>query len=188
MNKTVLIIVGVILTLVLIVGGMSVSAYNGLVSDSEGVRQRESDIQADLQRRNDLIPNLVATVKGSAAHEETVLTEIAEARSRLMGASSTQETAEADAALSSAISRLLVVVESYPELQANQGFRDLQTQLEGTENRIKVARLRYNEQAGAYNTRLRRFPGSIIAGLAGFAPAPYFEASPEAQNAPEVSF
>lgn len=189
MKKTGWIVLGAVLVLALIMAGSSVSTYNNLVGASERVEKSRSDIQADLQRRSDLIPNLVATVKGFASHEEEILTEIARARSRLIDAGGNmQEAAAADTELTSALSRLLVVVENYPELKANQNFLDLQTQLEGTENRIKVARLKYNEEAAAYNAMLRRFPGNIIAGMGGFERAQYFEASSGAQAVPQVNF
>ncbi|WRS27748.1 LemA family protein [Oscillospiraceae bacterium MB08-C2-2] len=179
-----LVIIGIVLVIVFSLAG----TYNGMVASSETVQQSFADVQADLQRRNDLIPNLVATVKGFATHEEEIYTSIADARSKLMGAGSMQEVAQADSELSSALSRLLVVVENYPELKANQNFLDLQTQLEGTENRIKVSRQRYNEAVRQYNGRIRRFPSNLLAGMFGFDKMDYFEAEQSAQSAPTVDF
>ncbi len=171
--------------------------YNGLVSSQEDVNRAWADVQSTYQRRADLIPNLVETVKGYAAHEREVLTGVAEARGRVgqVVVSAENLTPEAlrnfqaaQQQLSGALSRLLAVAERYPDLKANQNFLDLQTQLEGTENRINVARSRFNESAQGYNTRRRRFPAIVIANLLGFALKPYFEAEAGAERAPKVSF
>lgn len=176
---------------ILVVGllGWSVSTYNGITAAETKVEEQSANIQTYLQRRSDLIPNLVNTVKGYASHEEEIFTEIADARARLMGAGAgTTEQKEADAALSSALSRLLVIVEQYPDLKANQNFIGLQDQLEGTENRIAVARKDYNAAAKDYNLMIRRFPANLIAGMFGKEAVSYFEATDQAQTNPTVDF
>ena len=165
--------------------------YNGLVGRSEGVDAAWSDINAMLQRRADLVPNLVATVKGYAAHEEAVFAEVSEARAKLAGARAPAEAAEADAALSGVLGRLLAVAEAYPELKANENFLRLQDELAGTENRIAVARKDYNALVKAYNGAIRRLPASLVAGALGFDKKDYFEPPAGAaavQRAPDVSF
>lgn len=183
-----LIVVIVIVVILLIVGGTLMGSYNGLVSAQEDVQMAASNIDADLQRRNDLIPNLVSTVKGYAAHEEEVFTAVSDARAKMAGASTMAEKSEANADIESALSRLLVVVENYPELQANQNFINLQDELAGTENRIKTSRNDYNEVAQTYNRKVRSFPSSILAGMFGFEPVSYFEAADSAREAPVVDF
>ena len=155
---------GIIAAIVVILGGWIISQRNALIALDEDVNEAWSNIDTDLQRRNDLIPNLVATVKGYATHEEEVFTGIADARGRLAGASTMQEKAEADAALTTGLGRLLAIAENYPELKANEGFLRLQDELAGTENRIKVTRKRYNEDVKKYNRTIRQFPGSLFAG------------------------
>lgn len=190
-----LIVVGV---LVVAVGGWAVGVYNSLVGLEQGVNEKWAQVQNVYQRRADLIPNLVETVKGFAAQERAVLTEVTEARAR---ASSIQLTPEAlndpkamerfQAAqnqLSGALSRLLVTVERYPELKSDQNFLSLQSQLEGTENRIAVERRRFNEAVRDYNTRVARFPATVVARLAGFTPKAFFEATPDAATPPKVKF
>ena len=160
-------VTGMIVALVAIVllgGCWLVSQRNGLIAMDEGVNKAWSDIDTQLQRRNDLIPNLVSTVKGYAAHEEGVFTGIADARSKLAGATTMKEKAEADAALTAGLGRLLAIAENYPELKANEGFLRLQDELAGTENRIKVTRKRYNEDVKSFNRTIRQFPGSLFAG------------------------
>ncbi|MDR0346884.1 MAG: LemA family protein [Coriobacteriales bacterium] len=177
------------LVIVLVIGVVSCfGAYNSLVSKDEGVKAALSTVETDLQRRADLIPNLVETVKGAAAHETEVINAVTEARARMAGASTPSELAEADAALSSALSRLLLVVENYPDLKANANFRDLMTQLEGTENRIAVSRKDYNNAARDLNETIRRFPTNVIASIFGFTAADYFEAAEGAQEVPQVQF
>ena len=175
-------------TAVLVALVLSGCGYNALVSDNEAVDGAWSEVQNQLQRRNDLIPNLVETVKGYAKQEQDVLVRVTEARSRLAGAKSPEETIKASNELSGALSRLLVVMERYPELKSNQNFLKLQDELAGTENRLTVARMRYNESVQAYNTRAQRFPTLIVAKLFGFAPRPYFEAPAEARQVPKVQF
>jgi LemA protein len=162
--------------------------YNQLVGEGETTDAAWSEIDNQLQRRNDLVPNLVATVKGFAAHEQEVLTRVTEARSRVAGAGTPSEKMAASNELSSALSRLLVVVEAYPNLKADQTFLRLQDELAGTENRLSVARMRYNDAARAYNTTAKRFPTMITARVFGFDEKPYFEAPAEAREAPKVEF
>ena len=162
--KNSLVVFGIIAAVVVILGGWIISQRNALIALDEDVNEAWSNIDADLQRRNDLIPNLVSTVKGYATHEEEVFTGIADARGRLAGATTMQEKAEADAALTAGLGRLLAIAENYPELKANEGFLRLQDELAGTENRIKVTRKRYNEDVKRYNRTIRQFPGSLFAG------------------------
>ena len=184
MKKGLLIIVAIVLIFALTGFG----SYNRLVAIDEGVNGKWSQVENQLQRRADLIPNLVETVKGFAAHEEKVLSDVSEARAKLAGAQTVREKAEADAELSSALSRLLVVVENYPTLKADANFRQLQDELAGTENRIAVARMDYNTAVEGYNGTIRRFPTTIWARLLGFAPREYFQAEESAHKAPEVKF
>lgn len=179
-----LIPVGIIVILAMILG----SGYNNLVSLSETVNSSWSQVENQLQRRADLIPNLVNTVKGYAEHESAVFTEIADARSRLIGAGSVGEAAEADAALSSALSRLLAISESYPQLKADANFRGLQDELAGTENRIATTRMDYNNVVQTYNTKIKRLPTALYAGILGFDEKEYFKAEAGAQEAPTVDF
>lgn len=187
MKKRYYVIIGLavlILILIITMGGQ----YNSLVQGRENVRSAGANVQTQLQRRNDLIPNLVETVKGYAAHEEKVIADVAAARARLAGAQTPEETVQGDAALSSALSRLLVVVENYPELKADANFRQLMDELAGTENRIAVARKDYNDTAQAYNKTVQVFPAVLFARMFGFETTPYFEAQPGAEYAPEVKF
>ncbi|MDD4189332.1 MAG: LemA family protein [Eubacteriales bacterium] len=178
----------VIIAAVLIIVLSAVGSYNGLVTKSEEVETAFSQISTQLQRRNDLIPNIVATVQGYAAHEAEVFIAIAEARSALAGAQSNAEMAAADDAMNSALARLLVIIENYPELKANTQFTALTDELAGTENRIANARMEYNNVAKDYNTKIRRFPTNIMAALFNFDKADYFEAAEGSEVAPTVSF
>ncbi len=183
-----LIIVIAIVAVIAILGGSLVSSYNGLVEKQASVENADAQIQVQLQRRADLIPNLVNTVKAYAAHEEDVYTALADARAKLNSASTPEEYTEANASFESALSRLLVVVENYPELKADKNFIALQDQLEGTENRISTARKDYNDIATDYNTSIKKFPTVIIAGMFGFEKVDLFEASSESQTVPTVNF
>ena len=164
---------------------------NSLVSLKEDVEMQQSQIETTLQRRSDLIPNLVATVKGYANHEEEVFTEIADARSKLAGSIESgdmKSISEANNALDSALGRLLAISENYPDLKASEQFIALQDELSGTENRIAVARQHYNEKLNTYNTTVQRFPTSIVAGMSGYYPMQYFEADESAKKVPKVDF
>src|SRR3954469_18928392 len=163
-------------------------SYNKFVTQEEAIKAQWAQVENQLQRRNDLIPNLVESVKGYAQHEEGVYKDIADARSRLLAAKSPEETIQAANQQTSALGRLLAVVENYPQLRANEQFNRLMDELSGTENRIAVERMRYNEQVQAYNTSRRQFPGNVTARLFGFKEYPLFEAPPEAQQVPKVNF
>ena len=176
------VIVGVLVILGLIIGG----TYNGLVDKRAQVDRSFADLDAQLQRRNDLIPNLVNAVRGALGQEQAVFGEIARARQNYAGARSDQQKIDAANQVEGAIGRLLVIVENYPQLQSNQNIRDLQNQLEGTENRIAQARRDYNGTTTSYNVSIQRFPRSMIAGLFGFDKRPLFAANTEARNAPTV--
>ena len=180
-------IAGIVIILV-VLGVMVVPSYNKLVTQEENVNQAYAQVENQLQRRLDLIPNLVNTVKGFASHEKEVLGDIADARSRLAGAQGPEEQADADAALSGALSRLLVVVENYPTLKADANFRQLMDELSGTENRIGVARKDYNDAVATFNRQVKRFPGKLVATIFGFDEKEYFRASAAANEAPKVDF
>ncbi|HJQ27257.1 MAG TPA: LemA family protein [Blastocatellia bacterium] len=164
------------------------STYNKLVSKQQAVKNEFSNVDVQLQRRADLIPNLVNTVKGYAKHEEQVFSDIADARSRLLNAKTVDEKADANAQVSSALGRLLVLAENYPNLKADQQFLRLQDELSGTENRIAVARRDYNAKVLDYNTTRQRFPTVVFAGVLGFGPAEEFKADPGSREAPKVDF
>lgn len=166
-----------------------VSGYNGIVSKHETITAKWAQVENQLQRRNDLIPNLVNTVKGYASHEKTLFEEITNARSQWAKAGSTEEKIKAASGIDSALSRLLLVVENYPNLKADQTFLKLMDELAGTENRIAVERMRYNEAVRDYNVTVRMFPGNVISGMFGFKPATeYFKAQEQAKTVPEVRF
>ncbi|OGP60358.1 MAG: LemA family protein [Deltaproteobacteria bacterium RBG_13_61_14] len=162
--------------------------YNRIVADQEAIDQAWSEVDNQLKRRNDLIPNYVETVKGYASHEKEVFVKVTEARAKLAGATQVPDKMKAANELSGALSRLLVVVEQYPQLKADQNFIRLQDELAGTENRIAVARRRYNEAVQAYNTRIRKFPGLVWARIFGFEKRPYFEVPEESKQVPQVKF
>lgn len=192
------IIVGVIVALV-VLGAVSwgTKIYNQMVTLQEGVTSQWGNVETQYQRRADLIPNFVNTVKGAATFEQETLTKVIEARAKAtqvtidptkMTSENLQQFQAAQGELSSALSRLMVVVEQYPELKATQNYRDLQVELEGTENRISVERRKFNETAQAMNTYIKRFPQNIIAGMFGFSAKPYFESMEGADKVPEVKF
>jgi LemA protein len=201
-TKIAIAIIGVIVAIALVLGLSIAGTYNGLVQLDQETQKQWAQVENTYQRRADLIPNLVNTVKGAANFEQSTLTAVTEARSRVgqvtQGAvqniandpAAFQRFQQAQDALSSALSRLMVVVERYPELKATQGFRDLQVELAGTENRIAVERMRFNEAAQAFNTKRDSFPTNIVAGLFGakFNPKPYFKAQTGAEKPPEVKF
>jgi LemA protein len=163
-------------------------SYNKFVSQEEAIKAQWAQVENQLQRRNDLIPNLVETVKGYAQHEEGVYKDIADARSRLLAARSPEETIQAANQQTSALGRLLAVVENYPQLRANEQFNRLMDELSGTENRIAVERMRYNERVQEYNTSRRQFPANLTAKVFTFKDYPFFEAPPEARQVPKVNF
>ncbi|NDV47696.1 LemA family protein [Paludibacter sp. 221] len=193
-KNTVIIIVVAVIALIAL---WAISGYNGLVNSEESVSAQWANVESQYQRRADLIPNLVATVKGYASHESETLENVVAARAK-----ATQVTVDADnltpeklqqyqaaqGELSSALGRLLMITENYPDLKANKNFLELQAQLEGTENRIAVERQRFNEMAKAYNANIRRFPKNILASMFGFEKKPYFEAEAGASQAPRVEF
>lgn len=165
-----------------------VSSYNSLVSAQEDVDNKFSQIDNQLKRRSDLIPNLVETVKGYAKHEQEAIDSVTQARAQLAGAKTPEDKADANQQLSGALNRLLVVVEKYPDLKANENFRSLMDSLEGTENRLAVARKDYNDEVAKYNKSVKRFPKSMLAGMFGFEKKPYFEVTNEEKEAPKVDF
>jgi len=184
MKKGTLIIIAVIV----IVIGMAFGSYNGLVTMNENVTTKWSQVENQLQRRSDLIPNLVNTVKGYASHETDVFKSVSDARARLAGASTVADKSAANGELSGALSRLLAISENYPDLKSNQNFAQLQDELAGTENRIAVARKDYNDAAQSYNTKIKSVPTVFFAGLFGFQPKDYFKADEGSKTVPKVSF
>jgi LemA protein len=178
----------VILIIVLISIFWAIGTYNKMVSLEQKVQESYSQIQNQLQRRADLIPNLVETVKGYASHEKEIFEAIADARSKLIGARTPEEQATADAQLNTALSRLLAIAENYPTLKADANFRQLMDELAGTENRIAVARKDYNEAVREYNAFIKRFPNVLIANAFAFREKQYFEAKPGAEETPSVKF
>src|SRR3954454_14647624 len=163
-------------------------SYNTFVSQEQAIKAQWAQVENQLQRRNDLIPNLVETTKGFAQHEEAVYKDIADARSRLLAAKSPDETIAAANQQSAALGRLLAVVENYPQLKENEQFNRLMDELAGTENRLAVERMRYNEAVQQYNTSRRQFPANLTAKVFGFKEYPFFEAPPEAKTVPKVNF
>lgn len=178
----------IIIALVAVIGGIFVKNYNRLVTLEAEVDGKYAQVENVVKRRADLIPNLVNTVKGYATHEEETLTKITEARSKVQNANTPEELSEANSELTRAIGDINVVVEAYPELKANEGFLNLQAQLEGTENRIATERERYNSAVTEFNKDVKRFPTNIIASILGFSPKSYFEVSESDMENPEVNF
>ena len=183
-----LVVLGAVVLIVLIAGGWLAGRYNGMVQQSEQINNAWAQVKVVLQRRADLIPNLVETVKGYAAHEKEVFENVAAARSRLAGAITPQEASAANASLTSALGRLLAIAENYPVLKANENFIRLQDELAGSENRIAVERRSYNESVRAYNANIKIFPNNFLAGIFGFKEREYFEADEGAKDAPKVKF
>lgn len=197
MNRKMIVVVGIIVLLIVFVGGCSVSSYNKMVTMEEGVSNAWANVETQYQRRADLIPNLVSTVKGYASHERETLEGVVAARSK-----ATQMTVDADnltpeklqqyqaaqGEVSSALGRLLAISENYPDLKASEQFQELQTQLEGTENRISTERRKFNDAAKKYNAYIRKFPYNIFAGMFGFDKKAYFEAAEGSEAAPKVEF
>jgi LemA protein len=182
-------VVGVLAVGALILGGTVIGLKNQFVTADENIKSSWAQVENVLQRRSDLIPNLVNTVKGYAKQEKDIFTQIAEARAKLGGAQNIPDKINANNQLDSALSRLLVVVERYPDLKSNQNFMSLQDELAGTENRIAVERKRFNESVQAYNVLVRKFPGSLVAGFFGFTTKDmYFQAPEEAKKVPQVNF
>ena len=188
---------GIIIAVVVLIAAIFIGGYNGLVGQRENVNKSFANLNSQYQRRADLVPNLVSTVKGAANFEQETLTEVTEARAKATSITIDPSTAtpeqlaqyqQSQGELSQALGRLLAVTENYPELKAVQGFQDLQVQLEGTENRISVARNDFNGVASTYNARIQTFPTNITAGIFGFDKFTYFEADDGAENAPEVDF
>jgi len=168
--------------------GLSACSYNTFTTQEEAIKAQWAQVQNQLQRRNDLIPNLVETVKGYAAHEAGVFKDIADARSRLLAAKTPEETIQAANQQTSALGRLLAVSENYPNLKANEQFNRLSDELTGTENRLATERMRYNQRIQEYNTQRRRFPSNVTAKMFGFKEYPYWEVPAEAKQVPKVNF
>ena len=196
MKKSVIAILGII-AVVFILFLWYKGVYNNLVQADEQVRSQWGNVENQYQRRADLVPNLVATVKGYAQHEQTTLENVIKARAKAtqmtidptnLNEETMAQFQQVQGELGSALSRLLVSVEAYPDLKANQNFLDLQAQLEGTENRIATERTRFNDGAQVYNTQIRHFPNNIVAAISGFKQKPYFKAQPGSETAPEVKF
>lgn len=179
---------GTFLLLVIAAGASSGCSYNRFVSQEEAIKTQWAQVENQLQRRNDLIPNLVETTKGIAQQERDVFGQIADSRAKLAGARSPQETIQAANEQSAALARLLVVMENYPQLRSNETFNRLMDELSGTENRIAVERMRYNERVQEYNTLRRQFPSNVTARIFSFAEHPLFDAPPEAERVPRVDF
>ena len=178
-----------ILGIAVVVALLAISTYNGIVTKHETITAKWAQVENQLQRRNDLIPNLVNTVKGYAEHEKTVFEDVTNARSQWARAGSVDDKVKAAGAMDSAVARLLLVVENYPTLKADQTFLQLQDELAGTENRIAVERMRYNEAVRDYNVAVRVFPGNIVAGMFDYKSAPeYFKAEENAKAVPKVEF
>ena len=186
--KSVWIVLGVIVLIVVAVGGAVASKWNQLVAMDTDIKAKWAQVDNQLQRRADLIPNLVETVKGFASQERTILESIANARSKMAGATSVSDRIAASNELSGALGRLLVVVENYPQLKSDQTFIRLMDELAGTENRLAVERKRYNDTVQVYNTTIRQLPGNLFASFLGFREQPFFQPPPEARQLPPVKF
>ena len=183
-----LVFIAVLAVLVLGVGGCLVGNYNQLVTRKESVNQRWAQVDNQLQRRSDLIGNLVESVKGTATQEQEVFGSIADARARMSGARTPTEQIQAGQAMDSALGRLFVVIENYPQLRSNEAFMQLMDELAGTENRLSTERMRYNQEVQGYNTMVKRFPTNLYAGMFNFDQAPYYEIPESARQVPQVDF
>ncbi len=187
--KAALVVLGVIVVGALVVGGTLVGDRNDLVAEREAIKSQFAQVDTVMQRRADLIPNLVETVKGMAGHEQSVIDSVTKARAQMAGAQTPAEKIAANGQIDSALSRLLVVVENYPNIKANESFQNLQTELEGAENRIAIERRKYNETVQKYNTDIALFPKNVAASLFGFQREDaYFKAEAEAKEVPKVKF
>lgn len=180
-------ILWVVLGVAVLLGVWVFASYNGLVSSNEAVTNQWAQVETQYQRRFDLIPNLVASVKGIMTQEQKVFDDIAQARTQYAGAQTDDQKAAAATQVESALGRLLVITENYPELKSSQNVQDLMTELEGTENRISVERKRYNDLVQAYNLKIKQFPSSVIASMFGYGPHAYFEAAAGSETAPTVN-
>ena len=187
-NKSIKPVWIVVLLLIIIIAVSSISSYNGMVVKQEKVESASADIDTQLQRRADLIPNLVNTVKGYMEHESSIIDAITESRQKLVSAGTMEEKAAANDALTQALSNFNLIVENYPDLKANTTFVQLQDELAGTENRIATARRDYNEAVRSYNQAIKRIPGRFFASIFGFEPADYFTAKEGSEDAPEIQF
>jgi LemA protein len=187
-KNTLLAVFGAIAIIILLIGGWFFITYNGLVAAEESVDAQWAQVESQYQRRADLIPNLIETVKGFAAQEKEIFIEVTKYRSQWSEATTQEEKIEAARGMDSALARLLVVVENYPQLKSNENFLTLQAQLEGTENRVAVERMRYNEKVRDYNTRTKKMPTVFIANMFGFDSKLYFEAEEGAEDVPDVKF
>jgi LemA protein len=188
MKRGGLIALAIVVLVVIIVAGRLVGSYNQLITAQQGVRQGWAEVDNQLQRRNSLIGNLAETVKGTAIQEQEVFGDIARARAAMAGARTPQEGIEAGRTMDSVLGRLLLVVENYPQLRSNEAFLSLMDELSGTENRLAVARMRYNETVQGYNVMVKRFPTNLYARLMGFGEEPYYPVPQEAKEAPQVDF
>lgn len=187
MKKSTIVLISIVAVLAILVLAY-VGTYNGLVNKKENVTKQYSNLEVTLQRRADLIPNLVSTVKGYVAHENEVIDKVTTARQNLVNAKNIDEKQKANDELTSSLNALMVVVENYPDLKSSENFRSLQDELAGTENRISTARRDYNDAVNKYNSSVKKFPSNIIAGMSGFGEEKYFEADVKAQEVPSVNF
>lgn len=188
MKKSILITIGIIVIVILFIGGIFVSDYNNMVTSREAIDTALANIDTQLQRRADLIPNLVSTVKGYASHETEVITQITEAREKMVNASSTSDKMVANAELTTALNTLNVIVENYPDLKSSENYINLFDELAGTENRIAVARKDYNTAVQNYNNLIVKFPNNLLAEMFDFEKATYFETDEDGQEVPSVNF
>lgn len=188
MKKSTIVIMSIIAVIVVMVGVLGGRSYNSLVTLSENVDNEFSNVSVMLERRADLIPNLVNTVKGYASHEKSTIESITKARENLLGAKTLEEKGKANNELTSALNALMIIVENYPDLKANQNFIQLSDELAGTENRIATARRDYNEAVKKYNSKAKKFPTNILAGMFGFKEKEYFEVEPSKTEVPKVEF